>query len=184
VSYAPEQASKADAKASPSILRRYATALTAALFAIAAVSGVLMFFHLDGHLLTGLHEWLGMLFVGAALLHVMRNWTAFAKVAAAKRTRVLFGLFALVAVGFVAAANSQTTGGNPLAVLAKVTATAPISAVAPVLDMPVEELVARLEMAGIKVAGPEQSLTKIAATQGADVRRLFAVVLKTDASPK
>lgn len=178
--YVPENraASKADAKASSSFLHRYATAATAVLFAIAAGTGALMFFHVGGYTLTGLHEWLGMLFVAAALLHVVRNRVAFAKVVRARRTRALFGLAFIVSAGFIGAAQSQE-GTNPLLALVRATETAPISAVAPVLDMPVEELIARLEMAGVRVEGPEQSLTQVAAAQGTDTRRLFAVVLKT-----
>lgn len=177
--YVPErrEASKADRNA-PSFLRRYATATTAVLFAIAAGTGVLMFFHVGGHTLTGLHEWLGMAFVGAALLHVVRNRTAFAKVATARRTRMLLGLAFIVSAGFIGAAQSQA-GANPLVALARATETAPISAVAPVLDMPVEEMIARLEMVGVRVEGPEQSLTQVAAAQGTDTHRLLSVVLKT-----
>lgn len=168
---------------SPSLLRRYATAMTVVLFVIAAVTGVLMFFHLGGHTLTGLHEWLGLLFVAASLLHVTRNWGGFVKVAKTRRTWVLSGLAAIVAAGFLAAPQSQE-GGNPVTALIQATEKAPISAVAPVLGMPVEELVTRLKIAGVTVAGPEQSLSQIAGAQGTDVRRLFAVVLKTAGSPQ
>ena len=169
------------AKTSPSFLRRYATATTTVLFAVAAVTGALMFFHVGGHTLTGLHEWLGMLFVAASLLHVTRNWRGFVKVATTGRIWVLSGVAAIVAAGFLGAPQSQE-GANPVTALIRATEAAPMSAVAPVLDMPVEEMTARLEMAGVRAAGPEQSLTQVAAAQGTDTRRLIAVVLKTDAT--
>lgn len=176
--YVPESpsAAKTDAKASPSFLRRYATAMTVVLFAIAAVTGVLMFFHVGGHALTGMHEWLGMLFVAAALLHVARNRAAFAKVAKAPRTWVLLGLAVTAAAGFLAAPQSEA-GGSPVMALVQATGKAPISAVAPVFNMPVEEMIARLEKAGVRVTGPEQSLTQVATAQGTDTFRLISVVL-------
>ena len=173
----------AAAKTSPALLRNYATAMTTVLFAVAAVTGVLMFFHVGGHTLTGLHEWLGMLFVAASLLHVMRNWRGFVKVATTGRIWVLSGVAAIVAAGFLGVPQTQEVA-NPVTALIQATATAPISAVAPVLDMPVEEMIARLEMAGIEVAGPDQSLTQVAAAQGTDTRRLIAVVLKTGATAR
>lgn len=165
------------AKASPSILRRYATATTMVLFVIAAASGVMMFFHIDGHLLFKLHAYLGLVFVAAALLHVIRNRTAFAKVAKARRTGVLVGLAAVVTAGFIGSASLQH-GGNPAFALARAAERAPLSAVAPVLGVKPADLVARLHAAGIGIADAGQSVVQLAAIQGTDARHLFAVVLR------
>lgn len=168
----------AAAKASPSILRRYATAMTMVLFLIAAASGVLMFFHIDGHLLFKLHAYLGLVFVAAALLHVIRNRTAFAKVAKARRTGVLVGLAAVVAAGFIGSASLRANGGDPVFALARAAERAPLSAVAPVLGVSAEDLVARLHAAGVMVADAGQSVVQLAAAQGTDARRLFGLVLR------
>lgn len=180
---AGREAPKSGAKTSSSFLRTYATAMTAVLFLVAAVTGVLMFFHVGGHTLTGMHEWLGMVFVAAALLHVVRNRGGFVKLAKAPRTWVLAGLVAIAAAGFLNAAQSQE-GGSPVTALVRATGSAPLSALAPALNLPVEEMIARLEKAGIAVAGPDQSLKAMAATQGADTFQLLSVVLRKDESPR
>jgi len=76
--------------AAGSPIQRYATAATAALFVVTGMSGVFMFFHVGGKMFTSLHEWLGMLFLAAAALHVVRNGRGMLKLMKTTRARVLF----------------------------------------------------------------------------------------------
>ena len=51
-----------------SLLNKYATILTIVLFVISGLSGVLIFFHIGNEFLMGMHEWLSVGFVIAAVL--------------------------------------------------------------------------------------------------------------------
>lgn len=58
-------------------LRSWATPLTVGSFLLIAVTGVLMFFHLETGLSKVAHEWLGWVLVVAVGAHVWLNWRAF-----------------------------------------------------------------------------------------------------------
>jgi hypothetical protein len=88
-------------KAKGGIVARYATIVTTATFLVTAVTGVLMFYHLDGRYLRTAHDWIGMAFVIAAVFHVVRNWRAFVKLMKKPRTQVVVLLVALVTAGCI-----------------------------------------------------------------------------------
>lgn len=165
------------AKSAATPLRRYATAVTAATFIVVGVSGVLMFFHVGEGLLMGAHQWLGMLFVAAAVFHVVRNATAFTKLMAKTRTKVLFAVVGLASVFFMTMAGVNG-GGNPMKAFVGVAGEAPIATLAPVLGLETGELVARFKAEGISISDPGQSLTEIAKSQGVEPPRLFAILVK------
>ena len=56
-----------------SLLKKYSTPLTAATAIVVCVTGVMMFFHLYKGEVQAMHEWLGMGFVVAAVLHLLRH---------------------------------------------------------------------------------------------------------------
>lgn len=53
--------------------------LVAISFVLVGISGVLMLFHVRIGAMTVLHEWIGLLFVLAGVLHLILNWKIFAK---------------------------------------------------------------------------------------------------------
>jgi len=57
-------------------LKKYITAISAALFLVMAVSGLAMFFHVGEDLVKEMHQWLAVAFVAAVALHAYRNWGA------------------------------------------------------------------------------------------------------------
>jgi|GEM_PF-4015950 len=61
------------------LLHKYATAATVGSFSFLGLTGILMIFGLDGDFMEVFHEILGVTFILAALLHVMRNWRGFTK---------------------------------------------------------------------------------------------------------
>jgi len=46
-------------------------------FLVISVTGILMFFHIENGLIMNLHEWMGLLFVGVGIFHLVINWKAF-----------------------------------------------------------------------------------------------------------
>lgn len=168
--------------AAGSPIQRYATAATAALFLVTGVSGVLMFFHVGGKMFTSLHEWLGMLFVAAAALHLVRNGRGMVKVMKTMRAQVLFGLVGAAALAFVAT-STGSSAMNPAFALVRAVEKAPISAIAPVLGVTVEDLAVRLRGAGVDVTGADQTFAEMAADQGVESQRLLAAALAPVARP-
>lgn len=61
----------------PSFKKSWISPFLACSFLIIAVSGILMFFHVKTGALKILHEWIGLFFVMAAVLHIMLNWKVF-----------------------------------------------------------------------------------------------------------
>ena len=57
--------------------RKWATPLTIGAFFPMAATGVLMFFHIDRGLTSGVHEWLSWLFLLGVAGHVMANFRPF-----------------------------------------------------------------------------------------------------------
>jgi len=51
-----------------------ATSFTATLFLVIGISGVMMFFHFYDNQVKSLHEYLGLAFIVAVLLHIFYNW--------------------------------------------------------------------------------------------------------------
>ncbi len=46
-------------------------------FLMISITGLLMMMHVQNHLITGLHEWLGVLFIITGLFHLALNWKPF-----------------------------------------------------------------------------------------------------------
>lgn len=165
-----------------SFLATYATALATAVFFVVAVTGSLVFFHIGDKYLKGAHEWLGLLFVLAAGLHVARQGKSFLHLMRQKRSWALSGLAALALGGFMLSAGlSPASGGNPMKAMVDVTAKAPLSTLAPVLGVKPDQLVSRLEAGGVRVASLSQPLEEIASVQGQPLPKLYALILRPSA---
>lgn len=159
-----------------SALVRYATASTIALFLVVGVTGGLMFFHVAPGPLKLMHEWLSLVFVVAAAVHVVRNWKGFVKVLKARATLLVFGATLLVGGMFFLAPRGEGKG-NPMRELATTAQRAPLSALAPVLGVTSEELLGRLRAQGIQIDDARLSVADVAARQGMDPQRVLGIVL-------
>lgn len=121
------------------LLHRYATVATMATFTVVAVTGVLIFYHIGNRYLMGLHEWMGMAFVVAASLHLLRHAPSMTKLLAAARTRWALVLAVLVAIAFIVAAALNPAPGKHLRRNAELPQDAPISAPAQTMGTDVEQ---------------------------------------------
>ena len=93
-------------------LRSWATPLVIGSFLVMAGTGVLMFFHLDSGLNKGLHEWAGLVMVGAGFGHIALNWRPFMMYFRRPVARTLIGGGAVIlALSFVPLTG--TGGINP-----------------------------------------------------------------------
>lgn len=147
-------------------LRKYATQATVALSLVVGITGVMMFFNIAKGEVEGMHEWLGMAFAIAAILHVLRHRGAFAAMLDQPRMRVLFAAAAVAAALFLALTPPKQ--GNPMRDAGRLLTSAPLEEVAPLLDISAAELAARLN-----TSDTTQSMEAIAASQGGNPMHLL-----------
>lgn len=153
--------------------RPWITPLVIGAFGLSAVTGVLMFFHLDSGLNKTAHEWLSWAMLVGVSLHVMLNLPAFKRYLGQATGRMIIGLFALVlALSFIPAGG----GGEPgFAPPVRALAQAPIPVLAQVAGTSTEDLKARLQAQGLNVTSDQQSVADLV---GSDLRQQIGVMSK------
>jgi uncharacterized membrane protein len=77
--------------------RSWISPLIAFTFLIISVTGLMMLFHIKGHLLSHLHQWMGILFVIAGVFHLTCNWRGFLSCFKNKKQSV-FAMFLVIAL--------------------------------------------------------------------------------------
>lgn len=145
--------------------RSWITPLVVGAFALSAVTGVLMFFHLDTGLNKTAHEWLSWAMVVGVVWHVLLNLPAFKRYFKQPVGRAVMGLFVLVlALSFIplAGAKKDPSFAPPLRAMAQ----APLTVLAQVVGQPTHVLRGRLAAAGY-TANDSQSLQDLV---GGDLR--------------
>ncbi|SEH32346.1 DUF4405 domain-containing protein [Magnetospirillum fulvum] len=162
-------------------LRRYATQSTAAIGLVVGISGIILFFHLARGPVESAHEWLGLLFVAIALMHVVRHRRGFVTMIRERRQQVLF---AAAALGFAAFLLAPSDGPDPRHRLIGLAMEAPLARLAPLAGIVPEEAQRRLVAAGIVVTHSGQSLAGIAAINHVDPGQLLALVLGEPSEPR
>lgn len=154
------------------IAREWATPLTIGSFGLIAVTGVLMFFHLDSGLNKVVHEWLSWLLLAGVALHAVANGLAFKRYFSQPRGRLLMGAAAAVlALSFV-----PVGGGGaepPFMAPVRALAAAPLPVLAQVAGVPQAQLLARLQTAGLTPQAPTDSVQSLV---GPDLRRQVQVL--------
>lgn len=159
------------------LLKRYSTVATIVTFAIAAVTGVLLFFHIGNNYLMGLHEWMSMAFVVAAAFHLLRHVLPFKILLSKHRTWVATALALLITVGFIGTATMGEKGSDPLRQLIGASLSAPVSALSQVVGTTPAEISVRFAQAGIADVTVDQTLKDIAAATGKDIRQLVGILM-------
>ncbi len=145
--------------------RDWVTPITMGAFGLLAVTGVLMFFHLDSALNSAAHEWLSWVLLGAVALHAAVNWPGLKRHLAGWRGRGALALFAVVLAG-----SFLPLGGGsepPFVAPLRALADAPLPVLAQVAKVPPQELRARLQRAGVT---PTSDADTVHALVGDDTR--------------
>lgn len=157
------------------LLKQYATQLAAVLAVVVGVTGVMMFFRLYKGEVESMHEWLGLGFVAAVALHVLRHRRPFARMAGQLPMQVLLAATVMVVTAFLM--FSPPKQGNPFKQVSEAAMRAPVRDLAPVLGIPVEVVLRRLDEAGAGAAAPDASIETLAATSGVDRTKLLQAAL-------
>jgi hypothetical protein len=157
--------------------RDWITPLTMGAFGLLAVTGVLMFFHLDSGLNKTAHEWLSWVLLAGVALHAGVNWPGLRRHLAGWRGRAVLGVFALLLVAsFVpTGADSQPPFVVPLRALAE----APLPVLAQVARTTPEAMRQRLAQAGFPAAAETDSVARLVGPDPRRQTRVLATVLKS-----
>ena len=157
------------------ISRTWATPLTIGAFLLMAVTGILMFFHLDTGLNKEAHEWLGWAMVLGVAAHVIANWSAFARHFSQPLAKVLVGLFAAVLIGSFFIQPEE--GGSPAGVAINALTSAPIARVAALQGEAPDAVVGRLKAAGFVVGSADQTIASLTGgDRGRNAKALHAAL--------
>ena len=144
------------------ISRDWATPLTIGAFGLMAITGILMFFHLDSGLNKTAHEWLGWLMVAGVAAHASANWLSFKRyfLSSPKGRSILVVSLLVIAGSFVSLSGGREGGGSPPQLAIRAVTQAPLAQVAPLTGRTLAQLIADLSAAGIQVRNGDQSLTQ------------------------
>lgn len=153
------------------VQREWVTPVAAGAFLLSAVTGVLIFFHVDSGLNKVAHEWLSWVLLAGVALHLVANFGAFKRHLGGRRGQALMGAFALVlALSFFGPGEADEP---PFAAPVRALAQAPLTTLAEVARVSPDEMRARLAQAGVPAGSDAQSLHELV---GPDLRRQTRVL--------
>lgn len=143
------------------LINKYATAATAVLFTVVAASGLALFFHVGEDLVKEMHEWLAVIMVSAAALHIYKNWRPLVGYFRRRTILAPLALTVIAAAAFIVPA-SISSGENPRARIFQALENAKLSDVGQMLEVTPDELAGTLKTRGFVIASNEQRLSEIA----------------------
>ncbi|MEI7429475.1 MAG: DUF4405 domain-containing protein [Betaproteobacteria bacterium] len=161
------------------LLRKYATQLTTVLAFVVCVTGIMMFFRWHKGEVEAMHEWLGVGFVVAAVLHATRHRKALFLMLTQTRTRLLLVITALLAAAFLVYSPPKTA--SPVKQTVSAVLRAPLGDIAPIFDLSADQAVSRLAEAGIKNTSATKSIEALArSNKKAPIELLKVVIDQSD----
>jgi hypothetical protein len=161
------------------INRDWATPLTIGAFALMAVTGVLMFFHLDSDLNKLAHEWLSWVMLVGVALHASVNWPAFRRHLLNNRiARPILAVSVLLTAGsFAPLPGGDRRNGSPPMMALRAVMAAPLSSVAPLTGRSLDALQDELGQAGFSLK-PDQPLDSVTGGDLGREAQLLSVLFK------
>jgi hypothetical protein len=162
-------------------LKKYATPLSIVTSIAVSVTGLMLLFGIRGEV-GEIHEWIGVAFVAAMVMHIVRNWPGIKKIMSSLPGMAIVGglgvvFIALTVMAMPSGSGEGGHGGGPWMVVNRV-ADVPLSTSAPALGMSADQAVTKLKAAGVPVDGPSDSLAHLAREHGQELPRLYSVLLR------
>lgn len=155
--------------------REAATPLTIGSFLIIAVTGILMFFHLDSGLNKLAHEWIGWAMLAAVALHASVHFKSFSRYFTRPRALAVIGVSVLLlAASFASPAGKASKPSHILA--AQVVLDAPIRLVADMTGRNSSAIVQDLASAGF-AASEDVSLRSVAGKGREEQMKVLGIAL-------
>jgi hypothetical protein len=154
------------------IQRNWVTPITAGAFLLSAVTGVLIFFHVDSGANKFVHEWLSWVLLGGALLHTTANFAGLRMHLRTRRGQALIGLFVVALVlSFIRPGGGRSE--PPFMAPVRALGEANLATLAQVAQVTPAQLRDRLGKAGVHVDSDQQTLVELV---GSDTRRQMQVL--------
>ncbi|MBS0347913.1 MAG: DUF4405 domain-containing protein [Proteobacteria bacterium] len=158
------------------ISRNWVTPIAGGAFLLSAVTGVLIFFHLDSGLNKLAHEWLSWLLLGGVVLHVVANLAAFKRHYTSRVGAAVMGGFAvLLVLSFVSVGARREP---PFMASVRALSDTPLTTLALVAGKSPAQVRAVLAAEGLPVATDSQSLGELAGPDMGKRMRLLKKVLE------
>lgn len=163
-------------------LRSWATPLVIGSFLVMAVTGVLIFLHLDSGLNKTLHEWAGFALLAGAGAHVALNWRPFTMYFRRPVAQTLIGAGVLVlALSFVPLPGSG--GINPGQVFAAL-GKARIETLADLTGQTPDVAIAALAEAGVTGADPQTTVDTLSKGDRARQQAILTAIFAARPAPE
>ncbi len=146
-------------------IRKWATPLTIGTFAMSAISGAMIFFHLNSPLIKVVHKWGSWLLVIGGLFHVLGSWQSFIGYFSRPAVKTVMVVFALVIAMFFFSLGGRTEGHGkrlPPALLSRALPEASFATVAGIARHQPDRLIEELASQGINISDKEKSIREIA----------------------
>ena len=152
------------------VQREWVTPVVAGAFLLSAVTGVLLFFHVDSGLNKIVHEWLSWVLLAGVAMHVIVNFSGLKRHLGTRRGQAFIGLFALI-LGLSFAGPGEKSEPPFMQPIRALSAT-PLTTLAEVARLSPAELQERLSKAGLQPTTDQQRLSDLT---GPDVRKQMQV---------
>lgn len=163
-------------------LAAWAGPVTIGSFAVVAVTGVLMFFHLNVGLVKLAHEWLSWLLVVGAVAHIALNWKPF--LGYFRRPLALGVIVVFLALGALSLVPLGGGGARPpFMEISRAMENCPLTLAAELAGKPREALIGDLTAHGVHVHSGEQTLAEIATDNGVRAAEVMSHVFRGEALP-
>lgn len=159
-------------------MRRWSTPLALGAVLLAGGTGLALFLEFGSGTVKELHEWAGLLFVAAAIAHLVDHRRSLVHHVQGVWGLGLGGLGLLVLV--VALVLPQAPGGASPRAMAGLLARVPLSQLASAQGVPFDSLRARLERAGFPGATATSTLAELPGADGERMRAAVGAVLPAE----
>ncbi len=144
--------------------RSWVTPLTLGSFILCAVSGILLFFHVNLGLVKMAHQWLSWVFVFGVVLHLGLNWVPLRNaVIKPVGALIVVAFVAITAISFMPLVEQQE---SPVRKAMSVVMELPLQTLAQTCGKSDEELAAILASHNIKVVDQSMSIKTLARKNG------------------
>ena len=156
-------------------VREWTTPFTIGAFTLSAITGVMIFFHLDFGLVKVTHEWFSWVLVLGGVFHVIGNWQSFVWYFSKPVGRIIIAVFTLLIMASFLPLGRHNKGVPPEK-MSGALLHASFVTVANVAEHQPEELMNELRSNGIRIERKEETIQEIAVRnnkQGVDILNLI-----------
>lgn len=160
-------------------IRMWATPLTIGAFALSAISGVMIFFHVNSAFVKVIHEWGSWFLVIGGLLHVVCSWQSFVRYFSKPAAKAIMTVFAILIIMFFIpiGGNTERHGRKlPPTFLSRALPEASFAAVAGIARHNPDELMKEFESKGVVVKDGKESIRDIATSNNKEYVEILNMI--------